>query len=378
VYSERVSGARENRVAGLDTRMVFGGMYFAQFQAVASNSREGGVTRTGPLWDAVVDRTGRNFGFHYSIIGVHPDFRADNGFVPRTGYVQPSVANRLTLFGARGSLFERYTVFFQSSAIFRYHDFFSARSLLEDKFSPRNEITFRGGWTFAVTPTIASYAFDPGAYAAVRAGTVAAPVAFVPSDRITTLTSSMSLSTPQFRRFSASVGANMGNDVDFNETSRVRRFDYNAALDLRPTERLRINATYVTTSFTRRSDDVRTLSTRIPRVKLEYQVARPVFLRIIAQYTADEREAMRNPRTGQPLLVATNAGFQPSAARTINSLRADWLFSYRPTPGTVFFAGYGSSLAEPDPLAFDRLRRTGDSFFLKASYLLRTSGRIAP
>ena len=71
------------------------------------------------------------------------------------------------------------------------------------------------------------------------------------------------------------------------------------------------------------------------------------------------------------LLVPGTNGFQPSAARTSNSLRADWLFSYRPTPGTVFFAGYGASLSEPDPLAFDRLRRVGDSFFLKASYLLR-------
>ena len=42
---------------------------------------------------------------------------------------------------------------------------------------------------------------------------------------------------------------------------------------------------------------------------------------------------------GDVLLVSANNGFQPSSARTANGLRADWLFSYRPTPGTVFFAG---------------------------------------
>jgi hypothetical protein len=47
------------------------------------------------------------------------------------------------------------------------------------------------------------------------------------------------------------------------------------------------------------------------------------------------------------------------------------LFSYRPTPGTVFFVGYGGSLTEPDPLAFDRLRRVNDAFFVKASYVLQ-------
>ena len=32
---------------------------------------------------------------------------------------------------------------------------------------------------------------------------------------------------------------------------------------------------------------------------------------------------------------------------TRNDFRVDWLFSYRPTPGTVFFLGYGSSLDDP-------------------------------
>jgi hypothetical protein len=47
------------------------------------------------------------------------------------------------------------------------------------------------------------------------------------------------------------------------------------------------------------------------------------------------------------------------------------LFSYQPTPGTVFFAGYSSFMAEPFGLRFDSLRRTNDGFFVKASYLLR-------
>ncbi|MBA3673120.1 MAG: hypothetical protein H0W68_14010 [Gemmatimonadaceae bacterium] len=42
-----------------------------------------------------------------------------------------------------------------------------------------------------------------------------------------------------------------------------------------------------------------------------------------------------------------------------------------PEPGTVFFVGYGGSLSEDDPLAFSRLRRTGDAFFVKGSYVLR-------
>jgi hypothetical protein len=39
----------------------------------------------------------------------------------------------------------------------------------------------------------------------------------------------------------------------------------------------------------------------------------------------------------------------------------------------VFFAGYGGTLNEADPLAFNELRRTSDAFFVKLSYLFRLS-----
>jgi hypothetical protein len=40
----------------------------------------------------------------------------------------------------------------------------------------------------------------------------------------------------------------------------------------------------------------------------------------------------------------------------------------------VFFAGYGNSMTEPDALAFRRLRRTQDGFFVKLSYLFQALG----
>jgi hypothetical protein len=163
------------------------------------------------------------------------------------------------------------------------------------------------------------------------------------------------------------VGTTWGNDVDFLETSRVRRNDYSASLDLRPSDRLRVNATYVASAFTRRADGVQSTTTRIPRVKIEYQLARPIFVRVVSQYTASNREALVDPRTGQVIVLATG----PSTASASNSLRTDWLFSYRPTPGTVFFFGYGGSMTEPDALSFTQLRRTSDAFFVKASYVFR-------
>ncbi|HXF25546.1 MAG TPA: hypothetical protein VN602_13550, partial [Gemmatimonadaceae bacterium] len=75
-----------------------------------------------------------------------------------------------------------------------------------------------------------------------------------------------------------------------------------------------------------------------------------------------------------PLLIRNDTSYVPSIENIANGLRTDWLFSYRPSPGTVFFAGYGNSMTEPDALAFRRLRRTQDGFFVKLSYLFEPLG----
>jgi len=375
LYSERVGGGRANRVVDADVRHVFGGMYYVQVQGVMSHTNQDGASQSAPMWEMVVDRTGRGFGFHYGLKGIGRDFAADNGFVPRTGIVRPDISHRFSLYGRPGAVMERYNVYVRAEGVWRYDDFFKGKSLLEDRLAFSNLLTFRGGWNLNISPTLGSFAFDSSDYARLFVGTVEEPSAFVPSDRIGTFTTQFSVSTPQFSTFSGSVGMTVGNDVDFLETSRVRRLDYNASLDVRPTPQIRVNATYRSTSFHRRSDDVRTASLRIPRLKVEYQVNRSLFLRMVAQYTAMERLPLRDPGSGQILLVqGPDGSLAPSTGSASNQLRADWLFSYRPSPGTVFFVGYGNTLREPDPLSLSNLQRTDDAFFFKVSYLFQAMG----
>jgi hypothetical protein len=381
LVSDREEGRSFNRVAGGDLRFVFKRLYFAQFQGVASSTggaMGGGGARTGPMWEAVVDRTGRSFGFHYAFIGIHPDFDSWNGFVPRPGFVQPSIANRFTAYGRPGSLFERFQTFAQSAALWRYDDFFSGKSILEDRLTATNELLLRGGWALNLNPALASFAFDTNRYAGrvviVPQFIGSDTVAFAPSPRITTFILGSQVKTPQFSRFDASVGANAGNDIDFDETSRARRLDVKASANWRPTEQARVNVSYVSTTLTRRSDDVVTTRIRIPRAKLEYQLSRSIFVRIVGQYSAITGDSLvRDPRTGEPVYRSTSSGggLAPLTRPAGTDVRVDWLFSYRPAPGTVFFAGYGSSLTEDDPLAFRDLRRVNDAVFIKVSYLLR-------
>ena len=359
LYSDRGGNGRTNRVIGADTKIVFKRIYFAQFQAVQSFTTGSGPSLNGPMWEAVVDATNRAWGFHYNVLGIHPEFRADNGFVPRTGFVRPNAANRFTWYGKPGAVMERFNIFATANALWKYDDFFDAKSLLEDAASTQLSVTLRGGWTVGLSPRIASYAFDPADYRTYQG--------FTPSDRITTLVSGFNFSTPQFQKFAFSASTTIGNDVDFLETSRVRRVDFGAGLDLRPSDRLRVNATYASTSFARRVGGAQSAFSRIPRVKVEYQLARPLFVRVVSQYTATRREALLDPRTGSVIVLASG----PSRLSSSNSLRTDWLMSYRPAPGTVFFVGYGGTLNEADPLAFQRLTRTADAFFVKGSYLFR-------
>ena len=374
LYSDRVGGGRENTVGGGDVHIAFGKLYYAQFQAEMSSTTAGGSTSTGPMWEAVVDRTGRAFGFHYNVLGISPAFVTDNGFVSRTGVVQPGIANRYTWYGAPGGWLERANLFFRQNGTWRYDDFFAGRHVLEETASLNTQFTLRGGWSVSATPSAGSYAFDSAAYARDRATNVSGDtLAFVPAGRRGTQLLTLSIATPQFPRFAASVGTAFGNDIDFFETSPVHRVDFNLSLDLRPDDRLRVSATYVSSRFTRRSDGAQVVSMRIPRLKIEYQLARPLFVRVVSQYTASEQQPLVDPATGRTLLVSDgNGGFVTSVAQASNMLRADFLLSYRPSPGTVVFAGYGNGLTESDPLAFRQLTRTTDGFFVKLSYLFRT------
>jgi hypothetical protein len=125
--------------------------------------------------------------------------------------------------------------------------------------------------------------------------------------------------------------------------------------------------------LTRARDGSRFSTANIPRLKLEYQLTRAIFFRYVGQYFAQDQLALEDPRTGQPLWAfsADSGRYLPLGRTGTNDFRNDVLFSFKPNPGTVFFLGYGASLDEPQAFAFRQLRRTGDGFFLKASYLFR-------
>ena len=138
-------------------------------------------------------------------------------------------------------------------------------------------------------------------------------------------------------------------------------------IEWRPTEQIRIDAQYLHRRLRRKRDGSTFATAHVPRLKIEYQLARPLFVRFVGQYDARTRDALRDPRTEDPILVDGTL----TTREVTNDFRYDVLLALQPNPGTVFFAGYGSSLTETDALAFRDLRRVNDNFFMKLSYLFR-------
>jgi hypothetical protein len=375
IVTDREEGESYNRVLGADTRIVFGGLYFAQLQAVASTTRDEGFVRTGPLWEAMLDRTGRNWGFNYRVTGVSDEFEARSGFVPRRGFVNPFFLNRLTWYGKQGMLVENFTAFITAEGTWLYDEFFRGNSVLEGRFGVNNNIRLRGGWNVNVQPRLGGIAFDPRAYAGrwvLDPSDPSSAEPFLVNNRQRLGLVSIGVTTPQFVRFSGAASMTTGRDIDFVETRTARRTDAEARLTWRPTDRARVQGSYRSSRLTRIADDALTAEARIPRLSAEYQIARPVFLRFVGQYESITRGEAVDWRTGRPLgRGAPDGPIEVMQRSQQNALRADWLFSYRPNPGTVFFVGYGSSMVERDPLAFRGLRRVGDGFFVKGSYLFR-------
>lgn len=372
-YTDRIEGSDYNRVASADTRLTFAKLYYFEAQGAASFTDSAGHRTTAPLWEATLDRTGRGWGFHYKITGIAPEFRAQSGFVNRTGIVTPMIMNRLSFYGAPGALIEQWSTFYTLSGTWNYDQFGKSRWPLEGSINARSTLTFRGNWSLGITPQWQTVAFDSAYYASYAVNRGTDTVAFVVPPRINHLPSlSLSLATPQFTTFSASASVTYGRDVAYFEPAPAKALSWKASLDWRPNHQLRVSAQYQYALLDRLRDGTRFSTARIPRLKVEYQLSRPIFFRFVGQYDAESRDSLRDPRTNQPILYSDGqGGYTRAAAVVTNDLRLDWLFSYRPTPGTVLFLGYGSSLTEPNAFTFRNVNRVSDGFFVKLSYLFR-------
>jgi len=377
-YTDRIDGANSNRVLAADARLQFNSIYDVQLQAGASRTSTNGAATWAPIWQAILNRDGRHFGLRYAATGIHDDFRAASGFISRGGVMTANLTHRGTWFGAADAPVQSFTASVLLNGVWQYKDVTLGDAWLEKKLHFNNTVNFRGGWVAGASALFESFAFDQAFYANYRllqsGATGPTILPFSGTPHLHNLDYVVTANTPQFSKFNGSVLYIWGRDENFFEWSSADIVFATYAIDYRPTTQLRISPQYQLQSYDRRTDGSTVGVGRIPRLKVEYQVSPAVFVRFIGEYNSQMQDALRDDsRTNLPIVVrdpATGA-FAAPAAFERNRFRVDALFSYQPTPGTVFFAGYSSILTEPRALRFDALQRASDGFYVKASYLFR-------
>ncbi len=379
VYTDRVDGPSYNRVAALDGRLVLGSAYAVTFQGGGSVTRDSGATRLSPIWYASLVRSGRRFSFTFSGSGIGDNFRASSGFISRPGIAQVSFSPTYTVVGAPGSWLESFTGNIYTAGTWDDYQLFSKGDPPDTRqFHVNTGFTVRGGWQLGASVLFESFGYPASLYAndwveRVR-GTTVDTVPFTGQPRIGNLDYGVNLQTPRFQSFSLTAYLLVGHDENYYEWASGRIIVGTLDLAWRPTDQLRAELIYNHQQIIRRDGGSTVALIRVPQLRLEYQLARPIFLRLIGQYTSNQTDALRDDsRTGGAILVRdpTTGAFTRTTPSAINAFRMDWLFSYRPTPGTVFFAGYGSSLDDASAFSFRDLARTADGFFVKVSYLFR-------
>jgi hypothetical protein len=364
-FTNRDQSGSHNRVLAGDFRYVWG-LYYAQFQYGGSFTRDAAGSRSAPIWQAEYDRTGRSWGFNYLLNGQGEGFDAQSGFVNRlrSGVVTGHAFNRFTMYGARGALLENLTVFFGPERIWLY-DSFGFKPGLEGFEQFDATFQFRGGWELNGHLERDFVNFQDSSFAGYTIGSAAGP-AYLPPDDYWGFNWQAKVTTPTWQQLGAEVLYNRGRAAIFQEGATGNGWILTGGLNLRPASTVRVTATGTVLRLFRLDGSEFARST-IPRLKVEYQPNRALFFRVIGEYRSERRAALQDPSTGDSLFVGGAA--QPTTE--FNGLRLDLLASFEPTPGTVAFLGYGSSLESDEEFNWSRLRRTNDGFFVKLAYQVR-------
>ncbi len=364
-FTNRDQTDNHNRVLAGDFRYVWS-LYYTQFQYGRSWTNDPLGSRSAPIWLAEWDRTGRGWGFNYQLYGLGHDFDDQAGFVNRlrSGVVNGHFFNRFTLYGSRGALLENFTVFFGPERTWLY-DKFGFTPGLEGKEQLDATFQLRDGWELNGHFERNFVNFQDSSYAGYSIGSPTGP-GYLPAEDFSGFTWQAKVTTPTWRKLGALVSYQRGRAAIFQEGTTGTGWILTGQLEVRPVTTVRIAATGTVFRLSRLDGSEFARST-IPRLKVEYQPTRALFFRAIGEYRSDRTAALLDPVTGSPLFI--DGAAQPEAS--FNGLRVDLLASYEPTPGTVAFLGYGSSLEGDEEFNWSHLERMSDGFFLKLAYQVR-------
>ena len=375
LYTDRTRSASDfNRVVGADARMVFAQRYTVSLLGARSWDGTDGVgTTAGSLFYGSVQRSGRVFSAEAEFEDSNAGFAPESGFLRRVGESRAKAEARVNLYGESGAFLEQVRPFAEVEGIWDREAFWDGKAVQELESRLGLFFGLRGNISVFATWTRSHYDFPAARYdGLVTDG--AQP--FLPDASLFQGLNSLSLRSwvSSWERVRGSGSVSFGQQPIFAFGAPVelaRSISGDVSLTLLPTPAFRTEIGVRHQRLIRDRDDAVYSSATIPRLRMQYQFSRALFLRGIFEYAAQEREAPADPRTGTPLARCTDTACSTLSAFGNNDIHLEALLSYEPSPGTVFFLGYSRDMEDPEAFGFRDLRSRVDGLFLKVSYRFR-------
>ena len=153
----------------------------------------------------------------------------------------------------------------------------------------------------------------------------------------------------------------------------AQAFGGDVGLTLIPTPAFRTELGMRFQTLSREVDGREYSTALIPRVRMQYQFSKSLFLRGVLEYAAQERGTPADPVTGDPLQYCGDSSCSTLSDFRSNDIHVEGLLSYEPSPGTVFFLGYSRQM-ERDELAAVFLLRHEELLSSEIALILLLTG----
>ncbi len=374
VFTNKTHDNWSNRVFAVDGRFVAKDTYTFRAQGGFSQTNDKEVNGAfAPMWDIAANASSRKWSSSFSFKGYHSDFNPAVGFIERGDYVTVSTGPTRRFYGKTGTFIEKLSLSLRVMGNWDYNGFMNGSHPDDRRLYPSFALQFRGGWRLTNFTWIEKFGYPENFFTNYYIKTLSGYVPYQGTPELANYGIMLELSTPQLDRISATLKYGFGRDPNYEEWAPGNIYLVESKIKWNPTDQIRMSLRYNQQQNYRSSDGSLVSESRTPRVKIEYQITPTIFLRGVVQYTAKFRDNLRdNSRTELPIYFKDSDGqYIPALSETSNNIEADFLFSYRPMPGTLVFFGYGSSLTEPNRFRFKSMARQMDGFFLKISYLFQ-------
>jgi hypothetical protein len=373
LYTDRTltDGSQYNRVAAADARFLIDGKYTVTGQVAGTwtSDGSGAPVKMRPLTYVQVAKSGRSFSWNAHFEDVDPAFNTQTGFINRIGDVNTQGSVSLTKFGRPGALLERISVRTNFDAFFRHDEFWDGGSPFEAELQAFPTLSFRGGRSITFVLRDGYFRFHPSDY--TTWGTLDAsgnPQPFVLPEALKHMVALGIMPRARINNRMQLNGRLFYRDMPiFNEAARGLEIQGNGSLTIRPNSSVQLTLSHTFSSLKRERDNSQYSTSHLPRVRLQYQFSKSLFVRGLVQYRLTERSALQDPSTGLPLTI----GGSTVDARSQGQFEGQLLAQYQPSPGTVVFIGYSRIMQGERTFRLSRLTPTSDGLFVKLGYLFR-------